>query len=152
MFVWDDGWKSVYTKAAPILKQFGYTGVVGVITDLATKPNWRYMNWTEIRALRNIYRWSIASHTTEHCSLAGELAGNYSNCPIQESAAESLLNSRQKIVSETGVIPISFVHPGNAWTPETMDVCAKYYSLCFGPAYPTSSPHFISKNTGWHGS
>lgn len=64
----DDGWKSHYDEAFPILKEFGFKATFAIITDYVGldrgTPRAR-MNHTELKELQNSGM-EIASHTKTH--------------------------------------------------------------------------------------
>jgi len=67
VFTFDDGYQDVFTNAIPILKQFGYTGSFGIITQ---KPgtvagNNTYASW-EVIAQAYLNGQEIVSHTQNH--------------------------------------------------------------------------------------
>ena len=74
----DDAYESVYTNAYPILKQYGYTATVYVITDYIGKENDWDLNvgWKKFRHLNSDHikelveaGWEIGSHTCSHRDL-----------------------------------------------------------------------------------
>jgi peptidoglycan/xylan/chitin deacetylase (PgdA/CDA1 family) len=48
----DDGYKSVYTEAWPILKQYGYPFTVFVYARATENNHWNYMTWDQIREMK----------------------------------------------------------------------------------------------------
>lgn len=67
LLTFDDGWKSMYDIAFPILKKYGFTGVLFVYTDFAGKD--RAMSWDQIRELAE-YGFDIECHTKTHRDLS----------------------------------------------------------------------------------
>ena len=65
-FTFDDGYTSTFTQAAPILREFGMVGTVGVICD-AVLWNWQpgTMRLGQLRRLADA-GWEIASHSLFH--------------------------------------------------------------------------------------
>ncbi|MEW6549085.1 MAG: polysaccharide deacetylase family protein [Spirochaetota bacterium] len=95
----DDGWKSQYDHAFPVLKQFGYKASFALITSLVGNPSYtRYMDWNHVREMAR-YRnskgeilFSFASHSTTHPD-SGLVAGHSDiwalkgNVPQQDESA-----------------------------------------------------------------
>ncbi|SHK76490.1 polysaccharide deacetylase family protein [Desulforamulus aeronauticus] len=80
VITFDDGYKDNHDFAYPIMKKYGYTGTVFVVTqaigntnffDVAKKlqPENKMMNWSEIREIA-AGGFVIGSHTVEHPRLA----------------------------------------------------------------------------------
>lgn len=66
----DDGYESVLTLAYPILREYGFTATVFVVTSHVRQPNTNvldapFLNWKQIRALRR-NGISFGSHTVTH--------------------------------------------------------------------------------------
>ncbi len=67
LITFDDGYEDNYKNAYPILKKYGFTAMIFVITDFVSKyPN--YLTWQQCEELKQngIY---IESHTVNHKSL-----------------------------------------------------------------------------------
>lgn len=67
MITFDDGYYDVINQAYPIMKQYNFVGVVGLI--LAKIDESDYLFWADIRALQKS-GWEIASHTWHHPNLS----------------------------------------------------------------------------------
>lgn len=48
----DDGYRSVYSDAWPILKEYGYPFTVFVYTKATENKHWNYMTWDQIREMK----------------------------------------------------------------------------------------------------
>jgi peptidoglycan/xylan/chitin deacetylase (PgdA/CDA1 family) len=66
VMTFDDGFKSVYTTAFPIMQQYGIKGTVYVVPTWVGTPG--YMTLAELTALHNA-GWTIASHSWDHTDL-----------------------------------------------------------------------------------
>jgi peptidoglycan/xylan/chitin deacetylase (PgdA/CDA1 family) len=66
IITFDDGNRDVYTHAYPILKRFGYTGMVYVIASEIGVG--KYMDARQLRQLAK-HGWEIGSHSWTHASL-----------------------------------------------------------------------------------
>jgi len=72
MINFDDGYKSQFLYAKPILDKYGFKASFFIVCGkVATKPYW--MNWQEISALKNDGM-DIESHTMTHAHLNTLLA------------------------------------------------------------------------------
>lgn len=70
VLTFDDGFKGVYQKAYPILKNYELPATYFVITSKADGSYSKYMNWSEIRELSKDSLMNIGSHTVSHRSLS----------------------------------------------------------------------------------
>jgi peptidoglycan/xylan/chitin deacetylase (PgdA/CDA1 family) len=66
VLTFDDGWKSQYTNAKPILDTYGYKASFSIICEDVGKPD--HMNWEEINTLEDEGH-DIGSHSMTHRSL-----------------------------------------------------------------------------------
>jgi peptidoglycan/xylan/chitin deacetylase (PgdA/CDA1 family) len=48
----DDGYKSVYAEAWPVLKQYGYPFTVFLYVKATENKHWNYMNWDQIKEMK----------------------------------------------------------------------------------------------------
>lgn len=69
MITFDDGYADNYTKAYPIMKKYGFTGTIFVITDTAVHTEQgRYLSWEQIEEMGKD-GFSFESHTVNHKDL-----------------------------------------------------------------------------------
>jgi len=124
----DDCYKDVLTYAYPIVKNYPYPKVLGVITSMVGKNithTKRYGNRVlpvlskkEIRFLLS-KGWQIASHTVSH--------KHFSQMPLDEVVYE-MVASRKWIKKIFGVKPICFVFPYTDFTEEQYETALQIYS------------------------
>ena len=115
-FVFDDGWKSVFETAGPVLNDSMFPGVSAVITDMPDKAT-AYMNWTQIRELQNTYGWEIASHTKSHAAVTS----------LNRYQMESELSGSKTALVNEGLDVHNFVSPTGAYNYLTEAYIMRYY-------------------------
>lgn len=102
----DDGHRSVFDKALPVLERLGLKATVFVCTELVggvlpTDPSAPALSWSELRELAEA-GWEIGSHTATHARLT--------MLSDVELRAE-LRDSREHIESELGSVCSSLAYP-----------------------------------------
>lgn len=63
VFMFDDGWSSVYSGAYPLLKRYGYRGSIAVIPAMV--PEREYMSFAQLAELY-MEGWDILNHSYSH--------------------------------------------------------------------------------------
>ena len=80
MITFDDGYEDNYQNAYPILKKYGFTGTIFIITDfVSNQPN--YLTWEQIKEMK-ANGMDFQSHTASHKSMT-ELTGSSSKTNSQ---------------------------------------------------------------------
>ncbi len=103
----DDGYDDIYKNAYPILKKYGFTATVFIITGNTGKD--LYLTWDQIRELQKA-GWEIGSHTVSHPDLT----------KISSSqAANQIKESKIALESALGAIIYSFCYPAGKYNEET---------------------------------
>lgn len=116
-FAFDDGWESVYTKAYPALKQYGYTASVFVITKYSVESTPQYMNVEQLKTLQND-GYEIGSHSLKHCNLT-EL--NSTDLAYDMETSKNLLQ-------KAGLSVDSFAHPFGKYSEATVAEAAQNFT------------------------
>lgn len=108
IITFDDADESVYHQAFPILRTYGFTASVFVISGYVGKINsWdanlggissKHLSWEQIRQLAN-ENWEIGSHTATHRDLLG-----LSNHEVQRE-----LQSSKEIIEQNVDRPVRFI-------------------------------------------
>jgi peptidoglycan/xylan/chitin deacetylase (PgdA/CDA1 family) len=128
-FVFDDGWKSTFMNASPVLNDSMFPGVSAVIAYMPDN-GMAYMNWTQIQELQNIYGWEIASHTKSHAEMPS----------LNKSALESELSDSKTILENKGLDIHNFISPEGAYNHLTEAYIMRYYDsdriVSDGPVTP----------------
>ncbi len=117
----DDAWASVWTDAAPLLKQYGLTAIVyaipGRVADAescrpagAAASGSPFMTWPELRALQAAGVLDVQSHTMTHSRVftASEIAGF-----VEPGYAATPMLNRPRV----GAAPLRFVGPDDLGVP-----------------------------------
>lgn len=119
----DDGYADNLMVAAPILKSFGFTATVFVVTGYVGQPSlWDegqswigpLMTWDQLRVWREM-GFSVGSHTVSHAHL-GRLP--------RDAALAELVESRSTLEAELNAPIRTFCYPYGDWTRETAELVA----------------------------
>jgi peptidoglycan/xylan/chitin deacetylase (PgdA/CDA1 family) len=111
VLTFDDGYLGVYENALPVLDEYGYIGVIYVITStIASNISYGYVQPKELADLVNA-GWEIGSHSVTHTDLKTSPLG----------MQNELVKSREALETLLGVKIRTFAYPyaiANAWTRE----------------------------------
>lgn len=101
VITFDDGYLDTFTTAAPIMKEYGFTGVAYIITGTFQKgKTYGYMQERELRSLL-ADGWEIGSHSVTHTDLNKTRLG----------AGNELEQSKKDLENLLGVQVRSFSYP-----------------------------------------
>ncbi len=83
VLAFDDGWKTQYQYAVPLLEKYKFTATLFIITDYVNNNYKAYMSWADLKDLV-VHDFDIESHTKTHSilskldakQLADELTGS----------------------------------------------------------------------------
>jgi len=107
VITFDDGWKTQYQYALPILRQLGLTATFFVITTpVGVDPG--YMTWDQLKDLQNAGM-SIEAHSRTHPKLTDP----------QVSLTNEIAGSREDIQKHLGTTPDVFAYPYGEWNART---------------------------------
>jgi len=109
----DDGERSQYVNAAPLLAEHGISATYFVTPGLIGTAS-KFLGWDELKALQNAGH-SIQSHGWSHKFLTF--------CPDAELAHE-LLASRQLLEDKLGDLVEEISVPGGRWNRRVIKACA----------------------------
>lgn len=137
-FTFDDGFQSVFTKAAPTLAKHGYSGTSYVTTScigMTKVPNTcradndiKYMTWDQVKAVQNTYGWEIGSHTATHPLMASsDAAAGQPNPLTPAQVTQELVQSKQALTSR-GFAAEAYASPYGDYSPAVLAEVAKYYT------------------------
>lgn len=111
----DDGWESVYTKAVPVLRQYGFHTTQYIITDDFDNPS--YLSVAQLKSMQSAGE-EIASHTVSHTDLT-TLDATQLNFELSKSQAT--------LQQDFGVSAKDFTSPYGAYNAYTLQTIGKYY-------------------------
>ena len=110
ILTFDDGYEDFYTTAYPLLKKYGYTASVAVITGKINKD--QFMTLAQIKEMHKD-GFEILSHTVNHINL------KTATIAIQQSELEKSKTDLEKVIGE----PIDgFVYPSGKYNPDTISI------------------------------
>jgi peptidoglycan/xylan/chitin deacetylase (PgdA/CDA1 family) len=119
ILTFDDGYKSQYSNAKPILDKYGFKATFYIVCNYVGSSGNR-MSWEEIKSLRQEGH-DIASHTMNHDDL--------SKLPPQTVEYE-VAQSKQCLLDQ-GINPKSFAYPFNGGSDDSnvLNIVASHYDL-----------------------
>ena len=119
ILTFDDGYKSQYSNAKPILDKYGFKATFSIVCNYVGNGDNR-MTWEEIKSLQQEGH-GIASHTMNHDDL--------SKLPPQTVEYE-VAQSKQCLLDQ-GINPKSFAYPFNGGSddPNVLNIVASHYDL-----------------------
>ena len=122
LITFDDGYKSVYDHAYPVLKKYGYRGIVFLITDKIENDCTRmYMNKKQINELIQ-EGWEIGSHTVTHPKL---------NAISMENMSYQITGSKHALEKMFGIQVVSSAYPYGIINRKILDYVRENYSFAF---------------------
>lgn len=114
LITFDDGYLDNYTNAYPILKKYGYTATIFLVTNLVGHDH-RFVSWEQVKQMESD-GFVFGSHTANHT-------------PLTQIAAQQLetelIKSRDEINRQTGKIPKYFAYPTGVYNAKTEEMVAK---------------------------
>ncbi|MBN2401002.1 MAG: polysaccharide deacetylase family protein [Spirochaetes bacterium] len=140
LITFDDGYKSVYDYAYPIMKKYGYKGILFLISDKIENDRSRmYMNKIHISELIK-EGWEIGSHTITHPKL---------NSISMEDITNEIADSKTALEKIFGIQIVSFAYPYGIFNKKVLNLVKdnyKYaYSTIQGNNYEFNDLHLIER-------
>jgi peptidoglycan/xylan/chitin deacetylase (PgdA/CDA1 family) len=119
ILTFDDGYKSQYSGAIPILDKYGFKATFSIVCNYVGNGDNR-MTWEEIRSLQQEGH-DIASHTMNHDDLS----------KLAQKQVEFEVAQSKKCLLEQGINPKSFSYPFNGGSddPFVINTVASHYDL-----------------------
>ena len=110
----DDGYKDNYTNAYPIMKKYGFTGTIFVVTGLLGVYD-NYMTWEQAKELAD-NGFSIESHTYSHKSMTEA---------SDEEISKELTKSRDTIKNKLGIDADFMAYPTGTYNLHIAELVQK---------------------------
>ncbi len=101
LLTFDDGNEDNYTNAFPIMKKYGFTGVLYIVVQYMNTPN--YMTTDQIKEMADA-GWEVGSHSETHRDLVGGT----------DALRYEIVQSRQDLEDRLGVPILTFAYPFGA--------------------------------------
>lgn len=138
LLTFDDGYSSFYTTVLPLLEEFRYPAILGLITSWIDDPGGQGLTTDQLRQIYGSGYVALASHTDQlhqyiKINAAGDEAPWTSSRPFVDGHTISLAKyrqeihldlkrSRQKITGITGDAVEAIVWPYGATTEDNIDI------------------------------
>ena|GEM_PF-1734402 len=139
----DDGCKSVYTQAGPVLAARGVAGTAYIVPTWVREYSAAYMSWNDIYELSR-QGWDIGSHTMTHVSLMG----------VDDSTLHYELGQSHLELRRHGHDAVSFSLPHGEYDQAALDAVRIYYESCravgdaLNPPVEFADPYMLLSKTG----
>ncbi len=117
----DDGYKSVYDIAFPVLKQYGFTASLFIYTDFVAGGS--AMTWEQIREIKNA-GFEVGSHTVSHADLALKKPMENEEKYIQRITHE-IVRSKEILDKKLNQDTTLFAFPFGSSNQRVINVCRK---------------------------
>lgn len=105
VLTFDDGYEDNYINAFPLLKKYGFTAMIFVITDFVDMQRPGYVSWDQLAEM-HAAGIDVGSHSRDHADLAGRDV---------DFLVWQALGSRQMIESRLGFTPRLFCYPAGQY-------------------------------------
>lgn len=147
VITFDDGYRSIYDTAWPLLKKRGWPFTVFVNSQPHDEKNPLFMTWAQLRELRKGGA-TIANHTDSHAHLIrkrdGETAASWRQRRLHE-----IRYAEQRINKEIGVSTRFFAFPFGEYDADLLRLLAEEGYLGFGqqsgPVAGNENPQLIPR-------
>jgi peptidoglycan/xylan/chitin deacetylase (PgdA/CDA1 family) len=117
LLTFDDGFRSIYEKAYPVVKQFGYPGVLFLYTDFIRAQS-DAMRYSEIEEMQK-NGFDLESHTKSHMKLASE-GDKRSPVEYKNLLKEELNEPLTFIQNKFGVLPKILAYSYGSFNEEVL--------------------------------
>jgi peptidoglycan/xylan/chitin deacetylase (PgdA/CDA1 family) len=115
----DDGYRSIYEFAYPLLKRYGYTATLFVYTDFIEASR-NALTWNHLRKLKAA-GFEIGSHSISHADLTKKLASE-NDQTFRSRITNELLTSKKIIDRELKQDTQFFAYPYGNYNQKILDL------------------------------
>lgn len=147
IITFDDGYRSVYDTAYPLLKKRKWPFTVFINTKPHDEKNPQYIQWDELRAMAK-HNVTIANHTDSHPHLIRRGLGESVKQWRQDRVAQ-IEFAQKRIKKEIGKAPPFFAYPFGEYDEELEKELKKRGYFAFGqqsgPVAKTSNPQSLPR-------
>lgn len=139
MITFDDGYLDNYNYAYPIMKKYGFTATIFLVTGLVSTDE-RFMTWEQVRQMQQ-EGFVFGSHTVNHVAL---------DKVSMEQAKTELVESRRVLKEQTGQAARYFAYPTGAYNLQIEELVrqAGYraaFTIRYGQVGPDSDPYAMER-------
>ena len=118
----DDGYRSVYDTAFPILKKYGFTATLFIYLDFIGIPG-SSVTWEQLKEMKSS-GFEVGSHTLSHCNLTKKRKDESEKVYIERVEKELVL-SKQIIDKKLNQNTVAIAFPYGAYNQEILNICEK---------------------------
>lgn len=118
----DDGYRSVYDTAFPILKKYGFAATLFIYLDFIGTPG-SSVTWEQLKEMK-LSGFEVGSHTLSHCNLTKKLKDESEKAYIERVEKELVL-SKQIIDKKLNQNTVALAFPYGAYNQQVLDLCEK---------------------------
>ncbi|SDE87163.1 polysaccharide deacetylase family protein [Sporomusa acidovorans] len=139
IITFDDGYLDNYTNAYPVMKKYGFTATIFLVTNLVGHDE-RFMTWEQVQTMQQD-GFVFGSHTVSHIPL--------NKLPREQAMAE-LIDSRKEIEYRLGTKTRYFAYPTGAYNSQVEEMVkqAGYkaaFTIRYGQAGAESNPYALER-------
>ncbi len=116
----DDGYRSAYEIAYPVLKKYGFTATLFIYTDYVGVSR-SAITWDQLREMK-ADGFEIGSHTISHCDLTKKMTGEQYQ-DYMERIKREICVSKQIIDKELRQDTFSFAYPYSRYNASVLSLC-----------------------------
>lgn len=140
ILTFDDGYRDLYANAFPLLKAYGYTGTIYIITDFVDRGIERYLTWPQIEEMAAAGI-EFGAHSRDHADLRGK---------PNDFLVWQILGSKQTLEAHLQAPVRAFSFPSGSYDENTITVLrsAQYWSAVTskqGATHPASGLFTLSR-------
>lgn len=144
VITFDDGFRSVFDHAFPIMKEFGFVGIVCVYPEFIGTSGG--MSWEQLRTLQKA-GWSVDCHSHSHKDLGKPPASTEARKAFFE---REIINPKKEIEKRLGTPVLFMAWPYGIYTEEALAVArsagfAGAYTVDGGGNYPSLDPFQVKR-------
>ncbi len=112
----DDGYLDSYTIVYPLMKEYGFSWTLFLITDDVGKP-YNRMTWDQLKEMANSHAVTIASHTLSHPKLH--------NLATRAEKEKEIVEANKALKYQLGIDNVWLAYPYGDYDDEVIDICKK---------------------------